>query len=408
MSLRAKFAAVFLVLLLVPIVTATVLEIDRTMAVMVDGLDDSAALLMAQAFEQMRAIPNLANADIAAAVRGDRAMRAFIDSSQAFGKGVVYVRVEKLDGTILLGAGAGAPRAARPFPPFEDLQAIAAERRPLAKIYALWTPRTYEFSRAVESGGKPLALIAVGLSTSLIAPEVHRALGKILLAAAVAVALGLLGGAIFGGLVLQPLAAITTGVEEMAVGREDVRVEIGGTGELSTLADKFNQLSRRIRLNQEQWEAERSRLLGLFRSISDALLMLDGDGALLFANEEAEGRLGLPAGGLAIGKPLESLLGGPNALVRVVSTALSAGTGLNDVPIELGDGAGRVHFLVSIFVVARSPAAPGLLVVLRDLEPMRELRAVSDEAGRLDRAVEALSPLVEPQAVEPPGAKRPQ
>jgi PAS domain-containing protein len=405
MSLRGKFAAVFLVLLLVPIVTATVLEIDRTMEVMVDGLGDAATLLLAQAFEQMRAIPNLANTDIAAAVRGDRAMRAFIESSEAFGKGVVYVRVEKLDGTILLGAGTGASHPARIAPPFEKLQSIAAGRWPLSKIYALWTPRTYELSRAVEAGGKPLALIAVGLSTSLIAPEVHRALARILIAAAVAVALGLLGGAIFGGLVLQPLAAITSGVEEMAVGREDVRVEVGGTGELSVLAEKFNQLSQRIRLNQAQWEAERGRLLKLFRSISDALLLLDPDGAILFANEEAQGRLGLPAGGLANGKSLETLLGAPNALVRIVNTALNALTGLNDVPIEMGDGAGRVHFLVSIFVIGQSPAGPGLLVILRDLEPVRELRAVRDEIGRLDKAVEALSPLVETPARESSGGR---
>ncbi len=401
MSLRAKFAAIFLVLLLVPIVTATVLEIDRTMAVMVDGLGDAASLLIAQAFEQIRAIPNLAGADTATAMRKDRAMRAFIESSQAFGKGVVYVRVEKLDGTILLGAGAGMPRPARATLPFEDLQRIAAERWPLAKIYALWTPRTYELSRAVEVGGRPLALIAVGLSTSLIAPEVHRALAKILIAAAVAVALGLLGGAIFGGLVLEPLAAITSGVEEMTVGREDVRVEVGGTGELSVLAEKFNQLSQHIRLNQARWEAERGRLLKLFRSISDALLLIDPDGAILFANEEAEGRLGLPAGGLANGKSLESLLGSGNALARIVNTALYAATGLNDVPIEMGDGAGRVHFLVSIFVVGAGSAASNLLVVLRDLEPVRELRAVRDEIGRLDRAVEALSPRVEPQVAEP-------
>src|SRR5581483_2505920 len=388
MSLRAKFAAIFLVLLIVPIVAATVLQIDRTMAVMVDGLGDSAALLMAQAFEQMRAVPNLTTAEVAAAVRGDPAMRAFIDSSQAFGKGVVYVRVEKLDGTILLGAGAGAPRPAHPFPPFEELLAIAAGRWPLAKIYALWTPRTYELSRAVEVGGRPLALIAIGISTSLISPEVHRALGQILLAAAAAVALGLLGGAIFGGLVLNPLAAITTGVEEMT----DGRVEVGGTGELSALAAKFNQLSQRIRLNQERWEAERGRLLGLFRTINDALLLLDREGAILFANEEAEGRLGLPAGGLALGKRLEALMGAPNALVRVIDTALNANTGVNDVPIELGDAAGRAHFLVSTFVVGQGPAAPGLLVVLRDLEPMRGMRAVREEAGRLDKAVEALSP----------------
>jgi PAS domain-containing protein len=401
MSLRAKFAAIFLVLLLVPIVSATAFEIDRTMDVMVNGLGSSANLLMAQAFEQMRAIPDLAGADVAGALHGDPALTAFIESSQAFGKGVVYVRIEKLDGTILLGAGAGAPRPASIAPPFEQLQSIAAGWWPISKIFALWTPRTYELSRAVEVNGTPRALIAIGLSTVLIAPEVHRALVSILVAAAAAVALGLLGGAIFGGLVLQPLAAITSGVEEMAVGRGDVRVEIGGTGELSTLADKFNQLSLRIRQNQTRWEAERDRLLMLFRSIGDSLLLLDADGAVRFLNEEAEGRLGLPAGGLAIGKSLETLLGRPNPLVRIVNTALNAGTGFSDVPMEIGDGAGRVHFLTSAFIVGESSAVPQLLVVLRDIEPLRELRATREEISRLDKAVEALNPSAASQAREP-------
>lgn len=391
MSLRARFAVIFLVLLLVPIVTATALEIDRTMDVMVAGLGDSAKLLMAQAFEQLRAVPNLATTDVAGALRRDRAMGAFIESSQAFGRGVVYVRIEKLDGTILLGAGTGVARPAQIPPPFEQLQTIAAGWWPLSKIYALWTPHTYELSRAIEVNGKPRALIAVGLSTVLIAPEVHRALASILVAAAVAVAMGLLGGAIFGGLVLQPIAAITSGVEEMAVGRGDVRVEVGGTGELSTLADKFNLLSRRVQHNQAQWQGERDRLLALFRSIADSLLLLDPDGAVRFANDEAEGRLGLPAGGLANGKPLATLLGESNALVRIVNAALNAGADLNDVPIRMGDGAGSVHFLVSAFVVGRTPGEPRLLVVLRDIEPLRKLRETREETDRLDRAVEALN-----------------
>lgn len=163
----------------------------------------------------------------------------------------------------------------------------------------------------------------------------------------------------------------------------------------SVVAERFN-LS-----NQAQGETERDRLMNFFSSISDALLLLGPEGTIVFANEEAEGCLGLPAGGLANGKSLEALLGGANALVRIVNTALTAETGLNDVAIKLGDGAGCVHFLVSIFIIGRNPAGATLLVILRDLAPVRELRAEREEIGRLDRAIEALSPPAQSQAPEP-------
>ena len=40
-----------------------------------------------------------------------------------------------------------------------------------------------------------------------------------------------------------------------------------------------------------------------------------------FSNDDAQGRLGLPAGGLAQGKALAALIGESHPLVRVVRTA---------------------------------------------------------------------------------------
>lgn len=404
MSLRTKFAAVFLVLLILPIVATTAVEIDRTMAAMVDELGDTAALLVAQTFEQVRLMPAAANGGVLAAMRADRALRAFTEASQAFGKGIVYVRIEKLDGTIILGGG-GKRRDPRTAPQFDGLRRVVAQGWPLSRIRALWTPRTFEMSRALEVKGKPFALIVVGISTALISPRVHRALAGILVVAAGAVALSLIGAVFFGAMVLRPLAAITSGIEQMAVGRDDVRVQVAGTGELNLLAEKFNQLSRTIRLNRDRWEAERGHLVSLFRSISDAVLLLDSNGAVLFANDEAEGRLGLPAGGLANGKPLERLLGGGSALVRIVNTAQTVGAGVHDVPLEIGEDAHRVHFLVSVFSVGQGRASRGMLVILRDLEPVRGLRAARDEIERLDKAVEALGPFAEPPASAPKGGR---
>jgi HAMP domain-containing protein len=458
MGLRAKFAAVFLLLLIAPIIAVTALELDRTIAVMVADLGDTASLLIDLTFEQVRGAASGSGPDTTAALRDSQPLQWFIGSAQAFGKGVVYLRIEKPDGTIIDGEPAssiGRSGFANPPPPFEDLQAIATGWWPLGAIRALWAAHNYEINRAVQYNGKPIAIIAVGVSTSLIAPKLHRALGQILIVAGCAIALSLIGALFFGGLVLRPLAAITSGIEQMTVGDDEVKVPVAGSDELGVLAAKFNQLSEKVRLNHAQWEAERGQLVNIFHSISDAVLVLDTDAKVLFANSEAEGRIGLPAGGIAAGKPIAMLLGNDNPLVRIVETARNVGQEIHDVPIEMDDGTHRVHFLITVLTLGLEPPAPGMLVILRDLEPVRGLRnvvdhsdrlmslgkviaevarqirnplsaisseldllrreaalgkpvgervhAVRDEIGRLDKAIEALNPLMGPHRSEPGG-----
>jgi signal transduction histidine kinase len=394
MGLRAKFAAVFLLLLIAPIIAVTALELDRTIAVMVADLSDTASLLIDLTFEQVRGAESGARQDAIADLRDSQPLLAFVGSAQAFGKGVVYLRIEKPDGTIIAGEPAtsiGKSGFAGAPPPFDDLQEIANGWWPLGAIRALWAAHNYELSRAVQSNGKPIAIIAVGVSTSLIAPKLHRALGQILIVAGCAIALSLIGALFFGGLVLRPLAAITSGVEQMTVGDDEVKVPVAGSDELGVLAAKFNQLSEKVRLNHAQWQAERGQLVNVFHSISDAVLVLDLNATVLFANAEAEGRIGLPAGGIADGKPLARLLGDNNPLVRIVETARNVGQGVHDVPIEMDDGAHRVHFLVTVLALGLQPPAPGMLVILRDLEPVRGLRNVVDHSDRLMSLGEVIS-----------------
>src|SRR5260370_19397345 len=147
--MRAKFAAVFLLLLIAPIIAVAVLELDRTIAVMVTDLGDTASLLVDLTFEQVRGAASGAGQDAMAALRDSQPLHAFIGSAQAFGKGVVYLRIEKPDGTIFsaepatsLGKSgfAGAP------PPFEDLQSIASGWWPLGPIVALWAASNTEMN----------------------------------------------------------------------------------------------------------------------------------------------------------------------------------------------------------------------------------------------------------------------
>ncbi|HVB80669.1 MAG TPA: ATP-binding protein [Candidatus Binataceae bacterium] len=384
MGLRTKIAAIFVPLLVLAVLTVSATEIDHTMGVMVDSLGDSGSVLIEQTFEQIRITLGHAGGDPVASLRQDQSLAAFLSSSGAFGKGVVYARVETLDGQLIAGTS-GDPVSASPPLPFKDLQRAVARWSPLARIRALWSDHVYEISSPVEINQRPFALIKVGLSTALLASEVRRSVADVLFIAAAVILMSLLGALLSGALLLAPVAAITAGVEQLAAGRDTGSLLIRGRDELSALARKFNELSHRVRSERVQWEDERGSFINIFRSIDDAVLLLDADGMVRFSSDDAQGRLGLPAGGLAQGKPLAELIGESHPLVSTARTARAAGTELRDVVIEEGRGKHKSRLLVSIFPLGADSARAGQLVIVRDLDPVQRLESVVDSSEHLAR-----------------------
>ncbi|HLK86898.1 MAG TPA: ATP-binding protein [Candidatus Binataceae bacterium] len=383
MGLRTKIAAIFVPLLVLAVLAVSATEANHAVGVMVKDLGDSGEVLVNETFEQIRAALAQTQGDPATVLRQDTALAALLSSSRAFGKGVVYARVETAGGELIAGSS-GDPVGAAPRP-FAELKRAAERWSPFARIRPLWGEHIYEISAPVEINQRPFAMIKVGLSTALIASEVGRAVTNVVFIAIVVTVMSLAGALLAGALLLAPVAAITTEVERLAAGRDSGNLLIRGRDELSALARKFNELSHRVRADRVQWEDERGRFLNIFRSIEDAVLLLDADGCVRFSNDDAQGRLGLPAGGLAQGKTLGALLGESHPLVRVVRTAQAAGSELRDVAIEEGADGERSRLLVSIFPLGRDASRAGQLVIVRDLESVRRLESVFDDSERLAR-----------------------
>ena len=384
MGLSTKIAAIFVPLLVLAVLAVSVTEIDHATRVLVDSLGDSGNVLVNETFEQIRTALQNTQGDPVECLRKDPSLAAFLSSSGAFGKAIAYVRVVTLNGEMVAGTSGDAVKG-RPPRPFEDLQRASLQWSPLARIRPLWGEHLYEISSPVEINRRPFALIKVGLSTALVAAEVHHAVANVLMIAAAVILMSLLGALLSGVLLFAPVAEITAGLERLVAGRDTGRILIRGHDELSTLASKFNDLSRRVRSDRVQWEDERGRFINIFRSIDDAVLLLDRDGIVRFSNDDAQARLGLPAGGLAQGKALAAMLSENHPLVTVVRTARLANTELRDVAIEQGRGKVKSRLLVSIFPLGGDPARAGQLVIVRDLDPVQELESVVDNSERLAR-----------------------
>jgi signal transduction histidine kinase len=392
MGLRAKLASAFLALLVLVVVAASVVQIDRTMTLMVGDLQGSGELVINQAFEQIRARLRQAPGEPAERLARDRGLKALLESSAAFGTGVVFARILAPDGSVILSSPADTVNSQiAPLQSFDRLTAKTSTWLGPARLYALWGDQNYEMTRRVRINDRPYVVISVGLSTALTAAELRRAVREILLLAAGAMLLGVLGALVLGGILMRPVGALVTNFDALASGREARSITVGGSDELSSLALKFNQLSQRINHDRTRWEHERGQYFNIFRSITDAVLLLDTSGAVLFANEDASGRLGLPAGGVTDGKPLWLLLGRAHPLARMIETVYATRTEVHDVALQLGDGDDATRLLVSIFSLGHVHEPAGLLVIVRDLAPVRELENVVDHSGRLARLGALLS-----------------
>ncbi len=387
MRLRQRLEIIFLLLLVVPFVAVTVLQVDRTISVMVLDLQRTGDLVIGQIFEQIRADLNHPEQDPIAAMRADPLLKSFLGSSLAFAPGVVYARVETPDGHIISG-----PETANPEPPsFAVLLREAGSWWPSAPIAAVWGNRTYEMSKPVNLGDKPLAVIRIGLSTALIDAEARHAVNYTIAVGAAGVLLALAAAMLVSRVLREPIAALISSAEEIAPVGEKISLPPGNGDELESVVAKFNQLAARIKMSRVQWETERGQFFNIFRSINDAVILLDAAGAVLFANDEAHERLGLPAGGLAESKPLKLLLGADHPLIRAIETATTTGIELRDAALELTAGQSSERLLVSLFALGRGPEPPGILVVARDLRLMKELETVVEHSDRLVRLGSVIS-----------------
>jgi signal transduction histidine kinase len=366
MGLRAKLAVGFLVPLAVTTLAVALLETGHTTRSSVDNLASLGNLLVRQTFEEMRA-EKPANLQ---ALRANRGFRDFLSSVLAFGEGVVSVRIEDPQGIAVIAEPESLEgRRVSDVPSIHQLQAQGGWWETLSMFLDLQPGSIYKTSGVVQMGGLYAGTIKIELSTALIAERVRKSIRIGLYLIGLALVLGSGAGMVLVGTVLRSVTALTAGIEQLASHTgADIRVE--SRDELGQLADKFNLLSRRIMADRRQWEQERNRLVSAVRSISDAVMMLNSAGRVMFANPEALGRLGLPDG-ITVGKNLANLLGREHPLVRLAGTALSAHTDLHNVRMDL-NGPGSPQFSVSMTAMDVG-GTPGSLLVLRDVSSVEEL-----------------------------------
>jgi two-component system phosphate regulon sensor histidine kinase PhoR len=187
----------------------------------------------------------------------------------------------------------------------------------------------------------------------------------VLATAGAAAALSLL----IGSAITRPLGRLAKVARSIAAGNLSERVSPRPSGELGELSDAFNQMAASLEDLILSASQERNRLIAALNGSIDAVMAVDADGRVIFANEAAE-RL--------LSSSQQALLGNPFGWVmpdEQVAEAFQASLKSGSRETRLIDRPGRQHFQV-----ITAPIVGGgewtTLVVVRDLTDVKRVEQV--------------------------------
>jgi len=166
----------------------------------------------------------------------------------------------------------------------------------LSKRRSETTGRRYVFAARLftPTGGRPHVLRVAQPLDGL--PRMRtRVLGT--LALAVLAALVCLGAvsAWLDRRLLEPLARLIDGAAALAAGRYDRRLPVPGQPDLAALAQSINRMTERVEDQIAVVKEERDHLHAILASMSEGVLVVDGDGRAVLANPAFRALFGAPA-----------------------------------------------------------------------------------------------------------------
>ncbi|MFC1474684.1 ATP-binding protein [bacterium] len=149
--------------------------------------------------------------------------------------------------------------------------------------------------------GQNRGTIELGYLVKRLAAEERAAIARNAAALALLCILGAITTTLISRKVIEPILAVVRAMGDVGEGNLDVKVSGAGADETGLLVDGFNSMATGLKRSRKE-VAEKTRELeesenkyrSLFQSAGDTILLLDGNGACIDANQEAESLFGRP------------------------------------------------------------------------------------------------------------------
>ncbi len=314
-------------------------------------------------------------------LRYDRELRDLLESSIGYSPHLIYAMITDQSGMILVHSQRSREGQKAPSRP-QIAQLLALN--PLRQLIVLaGQPQVFETTLPLNLNDRPFGAIRLGLAGSLLWRELSATVQRSLVLGALAFPLAWIVAIVLSNLILVPLRQITQGVDRMARGELDTPIASDSHDEVGQIAAKLNLLRRQIQEDRSSLMGEKARLEGIVHHFEDAIILLNRDQAIIFANPAAEALLDRPLINAA-GQSLQHILTADHPLTEAVAEVFLHKQPVRNLTLTVqGDRVAPLDVLASAYPIVEKNDLVGGMILLKNTEPLRQIQSLVDYSRKL-------------------------
>jgi signal transduction histidine kinase/HAMP domain-containing protein len=288
LGIRAKQIAGVTTIVGVAVVALSAFFVTRVSRVMLHESHARGQMLASQVFHRARQVVT-GSVDPYQALRDDPGLRSMLEAS-IYGESVTGASV--LDSRGIVVASSDAALIGTTLPANAELGTLeaATAMEQLRVIYSR-DGRTLDVAQPMMLGDEAFGSIRVGVSTLLMRQELTATLRPALLAAAVALVVGLVVAGSLAQLLLRPIHVIRSGLTRLGQGEFGVTLDLPPGDEFGELGTFFNRVSQQLSADRSQLVDQKANLQSAVEHLEDAVALFNPSGALLYSNPAMDAAL---------------------------------------------------------------------------------------------------------------------
>ncbi|MDE2058770.1 MAG: HAMP domain-containing protein [candidate division NC10 bacterium] len=382
LGIRGKQILGISLLVFLIVSVASIVHLSTTTRLVLQDAAEKGTLQAQQIFSgATRAVARSRGSRPEVALRHDRELRALLDASIGYSPHLVYAMITDHSDRILVDSERSREgHLALPRQQIEQL----LQMNPLQQIGVLaHQHQVFETTLPLSLNDRPFGAVRLGLAGSLLWRELSAAVRRSLVLAVLAFPLAWVVAFTLSNLVVVPLRQIAQGVDRMARGEFDTAFASIRDDEVGQIATKLNLLGRQIQEDRSSLMSEKARLEGIVHCLEDAIILLNREQAVIFANPVAEALLACPLMNAA-GQSLQKILGDTHPLAAAVGEVFRRRSPVKHLSLQVpGDRDAPLDVLASAYPVLDQGDVVGGMVILTNTEPLRQIQSLVDYSQKL-------------------------
>jgi PAS domain S-box-containing protein len=396
LSLRARQIALITLFVALVVMIITVINIAHLTGVIISRTEEQARQLSEQITYavQQEVAHNIAVDDpnpYQMLASENSGVRGLMESTIVTSRQIAYVYLTNVSGQIITDSKGRLELAANRHMIGEvptnrpDLSKLADEVASV-QLYRIFVEAPiYEYSKRLDSEGGITAILHIGVSATAVRDELLNPLGTNIFIGLVAI----LGAAIVAissaNLLLRPLRAISTSIDQLELGEESKafeKADLPRDEMVTGVTARLKQLGERLAGERSELELMRGRLRQVISHIEERLLLINREGRVILASPDAERILGLEDSDIT-GLPIDESLGINHPLVSLIERAFSDRKSIARTTLMIAVAGRTRQVLASLQYIEDAGEPVGALVSLRDYESFQRFESQWDLSKKL-------------------------